>query len=55
MLGRGSTAVMGMGMWLKRYRYAAGEKRRKPFKEIFSGQLGNLLEAVPEFPSVVVF
>lgn len=53
MLGRGSTAVMGM--WLKRHRHAAGEKRRKPFKEIFSRWLANLLKAVPEAPSVGVF
>lgn len=57
MLGRGCTAGMGMGMWLKRHRYAAGgkKKKKKPFKEIFSRPLGNLLKAVPEAPSVGVF
>lgn len=35
-LGKGSTTIMGMGMWLKRYTYTAGEKRNKCFKEIIS-------------------
>lgn len=36
MLGRGCTAGMGMGMWLKRHRYAAGEKKRGSLLRKFS-------------------
>lgn len=50
MLGKGSTAVMGM--WLKRYRYAAGEKKEG---NLLSNWLGNLPKAVPEAQTVEVF
>lgn len=52
MLERDTMAVMGMGMWLKKHRYAAEEERRKAFKKIFSRQLEKLLKAVPDGPSV---
>lgn len=46
---------MGKGMWLRSHRYAAVEKRRKPFKEVSSRCLGHLLKAVPEAPVLGTF